>query len=259
MRLIEKMKNIIVLIFLFPLFVTAQDKGGNEFTAWVGTHIYNHKKDVNSSFGQPLIDVKSTIGNSIIGDYKRVTTHHLLLHIGVEVGYEYFSGTIQYPFERFGYARPAKLKEQYHMNVTTIYGRINLGIGYRYKNIDILVGNMVQTPITSEQQYDFNLEALYFGGDNYNFHKQAYFGKDYDAAFVIDNISFLQLSTKIKLNTQSQHLFNIGLRIQKSLFFPQGSLNSFLIEYYDETDNIVGRDQYFDNQFAISLLVGYAL
>src|SRR5690606_10650182 len=129
-----------------------------------------------------------TVSNSIVGDYKRITSYKLLLQAGVEVGYEHFSGTINYPFKKFGYYTPDRLGPQYHLKATTIYGRINLGIGYRCRikgnNVDILAGNMAQTPITSQQIYNANLETLLSGGSNYNFHQQAYFGKDYDAAFV---------------------------------------------------------------------------
>ena len=142
-----------------------------------------------------------------------------------------------------------------------MYGRVDLGIGYRLKvkkhNYDIVVGNMAQTPISFQRKYYVSLETLAFGGDNYNFHQTAYFGKDYGTGFIIDNISFIQLNTKLALNKTAEHSINIGIRVQKSLFFPYASLNFVGIEYFDDKGKLVGRDVYYDDQFAISLMLGY--
>lgn len=253
------MRKLIAVIVLIPLFAAAQKKGSGEFNVWLGTHLYNHRKDVYSSFGQPIIDIKNTIGNSISGDFRRITNYNLIILGGLEVGYEYFSAEINYPFEKYGFARPAELGKQYSLTATTLYGRANLGVGYRLRikkhSYDIIVGNMMQTPISYKRKYHISLETLQFGGDNYNFHQTAYFGKDYNAGFVVDNISFLQLSTKLELTAQNS--INIGVRVQKSLFFPYSSLNFMGIEYFEGKGTMVGRDVYYDNQFAISIMLGY--
>lgn len=253
------MRKLISIIVFIPLFAAAQKKGSSEFNAWFGTHLYNQKKDVYSSFGQPIIDIKNTIGNSLAGDYRRITNYNLILLGGLEIGYEHFSGEINYPFETYGFARPKELGKQYFLKATTVYGRANLGVGYRLKikkhSYDIVVGNMMQTPITYKRKYYVSLETLKFGGDNYNFHQTAYFGKDYGTDFIVDNISFLQLSTKFELT--QQHVLNLGIRVQKSLFFPYASLNFVGIEYFNDKGSLVGRDVYYDDQFAVSLMLGY--
>lgn len=262
------MKNLIILVFLLsPVLLNAQQKGSNEFKTGIGTHFYPHSKQVESTLPDPYLKVNNSIANSIFVNYTRVTKNNLLLGIGVEAGYERFKGKINFPFLKYNFYPPDVLSDKHTMDVTTFYARLNLGIGYRLKlknrHFDVAAGNMMQISITSEEQYHHSLEKLNWPylGENYTFYKRAHWGKDYEMRFPMQNIAFLYLGTSFKqrLLHVKGGIIDIGIRLQRNFISPRTPLNLVGIEYYDNWGKIVGRDSYYDNQLAISLMLGVNL
>jgi len=254
-----------LVLFLFPILVAAQT-GSNQFDGGIGIHFYKRKK-IETTFSSPYLSVKNGVANSIYFNYLRRTKSRILLLTGVEFGYERFNGEINYPFEQYGYYTPVILGDQYTMNVTTLYARLNIGAGYQFhiknKPVNILAGMLLQVPLTNEQQYYISEEELAspYIGRHYNFRREAHWGKDYDMGFVFEKLTFFYIGTTLKMKwpLYGYDEYNIGVRVQQNFISPQYPLNAVYIRYNDSFGKPIGDDVYRDNQFAISLMLGVKL
>ena len=226
-----------LLLLLFVPMASQAQKGAGISVRVKNGILLNGSTISNISGSRQYTDVKNTFTQSICVSLSSKRASGVIFSGGVDVGYERYRALINYPFEQFGYERPAKLSDEYDLKGTIPFTEVGVQIGYRFKKIknihpEVLIGQTLHLPMRSLRlNYDLQ-ETAYHGFKQLSLETRGAYGKT-SPGFVAALLSNLYLGVSIPSKKKPFDKFGIGVQLQQQLISRDGPLSLLIVRYND--------------------------
>lgn len=253
-----------IVFILSTLSLHAQKRNELSFHLRNGILLNNGGVSIVSGTGSGAFSkAANTFQQSIGAQYTYVTKPGILVSAGLDLGYEQYKTTINFPFAAYGYIQPTtKLDDHYKPSGFIPYMQLQVNLGYRLPRLgklrpEIRLGEILRIPLGSKY-FDNSYTALaqsQVSRDNLSL--LGSYGK-IGGSFAGEFIEHVYVGTQLPPIIKGLGNCSIGIQYQQQ-FQKFNELNYLSVRYFDASGTQQRHESFIGRHRALSLVLGVSL
>lgn len=254
------MKKFITPLLFFAFFTAAFGQTKKEITLYLKNGVLLNANDMSSS--NTIAKASNTFQQNLGISYTKVTKQNILLSAGMEIGYEQYRTTIDFPFYAYGFQNPAKKGPQYQRNGFIPNAQVHINIGYRFKGSakiqpEVRLGQIIQMPLNYVILDKISVEQTLANTEEPNFEMNGFYGMT-DFNFRMNPLNYIYVGVGLPGTEKEFKKINLGIQLQSLILRSQGA-SYFRIQHYDAMHRKRADETFNSSHTSVSLVLGVML